>query len=222
MNGKVIERIGVDLLLEHSGNPNRMSKSNFRKLVGHIKESGDYEPVIVRRHPEKEGFYEILNGHHRTKALRELGHKRIDCVVWDVDDAGSLMLLATLNRLNGRDDARKRAKLINELYEKFNIKKLRASLPETKEAIEKLKMISTSKPVLRTEKYEIPQTLVYIVTAEQKTFVKKMINEAVDPDEGKKGTGRICLRQNVTSPPFSSDAQRRAWALVEILRHAKI
>lgn len=204
MNGKVIERIGVDLLLGHPDNPNRMSKSNFRKLVGHIKESGDYEPVIVRRHRQKEGFYEILNGHHRAKALRELGHTEVDCVVWDVDDAGSLMLLATLNRLSGRDDARKRAKLIDDLSEQFNIKELTDALPETKEAIEKLKMISASEPVLQLENFAIPETLVYIVTAEQKEFVDKIVNEAIDPDKG------------------ANDAERKAWALVEILRYAKV
>ena len=39
--GKVIERIGIDFLMGHPGNPNRMSERNFKKLVGHIKESGD-------------------------------------------------------------------------------------------------------------------------------------------------------------------------------------
>lgn len=204
MNGKVIERIGVDLLLEHPGNPNRMSKSNFRKLVGHIKESGDYEPVIVRRHPEKEGFYEILNGHHRTKALRGLGHTEVDCVVWDVSDERALMLVATLNQLNGRSDAKKRAGLIDELSKKFEIKELAAALPETKNAIEKLKTISTSQPVLRMAEYDIPETLVYIVTVEQRALVEKIVNEAVDPGKG------------------SNDAQRRAWALAEILRFAKV
>ncbi|MBW8016861.1 MAG: hypothetical protein FVQ82_11790 [Planctomycetes bacterium] len=204
MSCKVIERIGVDLLLGHPDNPNRMSKSNFKKLVGHIKESGDYEPLIVRRHREKEGFYEILNGHHRTEVLRELGYDKVDCVVWDVSDERALMLLATLNRLNGRNDVKKRASLINELSEKFDIKELTAALPETKKAIEKLKTISASEPVLRIEEYEIPETLVYIVTAEQKAFVERMVNDAIDPGKG------------------ASDAKRRAWAMVEILRFAKI
>jgi ParB/RepB/Spo0J family partition protein len=203
-SGKIIERIGIGRLLGHPDNPNRMSKVNFKKLVGHIKESGDYEPVVVRRHPVKEGFYEILNGHHRTKVLRELDYTTVDCVVWDVDDERAKMLLATLNRLNGRDDVIKRAKLITELNEKFDIKELTASLPETKEAIEKLKMISTSDPVLQMQDFEIPETLVYIVTAEQKAFVKKTVDKAIDPGKG------------------ANDAQRRAWALVEILRYAKV
>lgn len=201
---KVIERICIDLLLAHPDNPNRMSKSNFKKLVGHIKDSGDYEPVIVRRHPEKEGFYQILNGHHRTEALQSLGFENADCVVWDVTDERALMLLATLNRLNGRDDVTMRASLIDELSEKFSIKELTAALPETKEAIESLKTISTSGPVLQMAEFEIPETLVYIVTTEQKAFVNKVMKDAIDPDKG------------------ASDAQRRAWALVEILRHAKV
>lgn len=201
---KVIERIGVDLLLAHPDNPNRMSKTNLKKLVGHIKDSGDYEPVIVRRHPGREGFYQILNGHHRTEALQSLGFEMVDCVVWDVTDERALILLATLNRLNGRDDVIKRANLIDELSETFSIKELTAALPETKEAIEKLKTISASDPVLLMDKYDIPMTLVYIVTAEQKAFVNEVIKKAIDPGMG------------------VNDAQRRAWALVEVLRHAKV
>ena len=203
-SGKVIEQISIGRLLGHPDNPNRMSKVNLKKLAGHIKESGDYEPVVVRRHPEKEGFYEILNGHHRTKVLRELNYTAVDCVVWDVSDERAMMLLATLNRLNGRDDVIKRAKLVKELNEKFDMKELTAALPETKEAIEKLKTISTSEAVLQMQDFEIPETLVYIVTAEQKAFVKKIVKEAIEPDKG------------------DNDAQRRAWALVEILRYAKV
>lgn len=202
--GKIIERIGVEQLLGHPDNPNRMSKQNFKKLQAHIKDSGDYEPVIVRVHPERDGFYEILNGHHRTKALRKLGVETVDCVVWDVSDERALMLLATLNRLNGRDDVTKRANLIKDLSEKFNIKELIATLPETKQAIERLKTISTSMPVLQMEEYEIPATLVYIVTAEQKAFVEKQVNNAIDPSKG------------------ATDTEQRAWALVEILRHARL
>lgn len=204
MSGAVIERVGIDLLLEHPKNPNKMSGRHFRKLVWHIKESGDYEPVVVRRHKEKEGFFEILNGHHRTKALRELGHDEVDCVVWDVSDERALMLLATLNRLKGGDDAQKRADLINELSEKYDIKELAAALPETKGAIEKLKTISVSKPVLNNEKYEIPETLVYVVTDEQKKLVERMVNEAIEPGKG------------------ANNAERKAWALVEVLRFANV
>jgi ParB family chromosome partitioning protein len=202
--GKMIERIAIEQLLGHPDNPNRMSKPNLKKLHKHIKDSGDYEPVIVRRHPEKDGFFEILNGHHRTKVLRELGIETVDCVVWEVSDERALMLLATLNRLNGKDDVTKRANLIGELSEKFNMKELTAILPETKQAIERLKTISTSGPLLRMEEYEIPETLVYIVTAEQKAFVEKQIKNAIDPSKG------------------ATNAEQTAWALVEILRYAKV
>jgi len=202
--GKVIERIGIDRLLEHPGNPNRMSKVNYKKLAGHIKSSGDYEPVVVRRHPEKDGFYEILNGHHRTKVLGDIGYESIDCVVWDVNDERALMLLATLNRLSGKDDVIKRAKLIEELNKQFDMKELAASLPDTKEAIKKLNTISISPPVLQNANYDIPETLVYMVSSEQKAFADKVIKEAMDP--GKE----------------ASDFERRAWALIEILRDAKM
>ncbi|MBE3071108.1 MAG: ParB N-terminal domain-containing protein, partial [Planctomycetes bacterium] len=55
--------------------------------------------------------YQILNGHHRAQALRELGHTHARCDVWEVDDAEARLLLATLNRLEGRDDPGLRARL---------------------------------------------------------------------------------------------------------------
>jgi ParB/RepB/Spo0J family partition protein len=201
---KTIQQISIEKLLPHPENPNKMGKANFKKLVNHIKESGDYEPIIVRHHPDKPGFYQILNGHHRTQALSTLNYNSADCIIWDVTDEKALMLLATLNRLNGRDEITKRANLVNRLSESFNIKQLTATLPETKQAIEKLKSISTTAATLSPNDYDIPDTLVYIVTAKQKTFVNNIINEAIDPSKG------------------ATDPQRKAWALVEILRHAKV
>ena len=82
-----IHSIALDKLVGHPGNPNIMSSDKFGKLVRNIERTGRYEPLVVRPHPAKAGFFEIINGHHRSKALAKLGRERADCVVWDVDDA---------------------------------------------------------------------------------------------------------------------------------------
>jgi len=97
----------------HPGNSNVMSKEMLEKLAGHIGRTGRYPPVVVRRLGE--GRYQILDGHHRVAVLRELGKQEARCVVWEVDDAEALLLLATLNRMQGKDDPRKRARLVEEL-----------------------------------------------------------------------------------------------------------
>jgi ParB-like chromosome segregation protein Spo0J len=105
----------LDALLPHPANSNVMPPALLTKLADHIARSDRYPPVIVRRLPGDDGKYQILDGHHRVKALRMLGRAEARCVVWDVDDAEALLLMATLNRLQGRDDLRKRASLLSDL-----------------------------------------------------------------------------------------------------------
>ena len=81
-----IKLIPLSKLIAHPANPNVMSDATFRKLVRNIEQTGLYEPIVVRPHPKKKDCFEIINGHHRVKALAKLGRKEADCVVWDIDD----------------------------------------------------------------------------------------------------------------------------------------
>jgi ParB-like chromosome segregation protein Spo0J len=92
-NQTTIIRIPLDKLLPHPENPNRMAKANFEKLKRHIKQSHNYEPLIVRRHPEIETAFQIINGHHRAEALKQIGETFADCVQWDIDDDAARLLL---------------------------------------------------------------------------------------------------------------------------------
>ena len=102
-------------LYRHPDNANRMSKAKFNRLMGHLSTTGQYEPLVVRRHPAKENAWQVLNGHHRLRALRQLKHTRADCVVFAADDAQARLYLLNLNRLVGRDNVYKKAKLIEQL-----------------------------------------------------------------------------------------------------------
>jgi hypothetical protein len=83
--------------------------------------------------------YQVLDGHHRWEALRRLGRDTAACVVWDVDDAEALLLLATLNRLQGRDDPRKRAELLEKLRAEMGggAGAMAKALPESLEQVRK-------------------------------------------------------------------------------------
>lgn len=102
----------IDRLHAHPSNSNAMPAALFAKLKAHLAATSRYPPVIVRPHGEG---YQVLDGHHRVKALRELQRSAVRCDVWEVDDAAALLLLATLNRLEGRDDPRRRAALLGQL-----------------------------------------------------------------------------------------------------------
>jgi thioesterase domain-containing protein len=71
----------------------------------------------------------MLDGRHRVKALKQLRRTAARCVIWHVDEAESLTLLATLNRLEGRDDPHKRAALLDALQEQRDRASLAADLP---------------------------------------------------------------------------------------------
>jgi ParB-like chromosome segregation protein Spo0J len=112
----------------HPDNANVMPDRLYRKLVAHLSAAEQYPPLIVR--PIGDDRYQLLDGHHRAKALRELGHDAAACVVWQVDDAQALVLLATLNRLSGDDDPAKRGRLIEQLQQHFDLPTLAHRLPE--------------------------------------------------------------------------------------------
>jgi ParB/RepB/Spo0J family partition protein len=190
-------------LSPHPMNPNQMSAQAFKKLVAHIKRSGNYEPIIVRSHPAKNGLFQCLNGHHRVKALQQLGFAAADCIAWDVDDEQALVLLTTLNRLTGADLLEKKSDIVKELSKIYDPKKLSAMLPDSRKSIERLKSIKkTAKiPLIENQQFLVP--LVFFVDQETKNIVDQVLETAVDP------------QQKATA------AQRRAWALVQILRKAK-
>ena len=134
----MIQAIAIKKLVPHPDNPNRQSKINFAKLVRNIERTGMYEPLVVRPHPEKKGFFQLINGHHRCRALEQLGYKQANVIVWDIDDEQTDILLATLNRLGGSDELSKKLVLLKRLSENFKTKELGRLLPQTARQIERL------------------------------------------------------------------------------------
>ncbi len=144
-----IQSIALDKLIPHPDNPNRMSKANFAKLVRNIKRTGRYEPLIVRPCPRrnKGDCFQIINGHHRAKALAQLGYETADVIVWDIDDEQADILLATLNRLGGSDILQKKLALLKRLQQSAvggQTRELAKLLPQTAKQIERLTSLKDS------------------------------------------------------------------------------
>ena len=98
----------------------------------------------MRPCPGKVGAFQIINGHHRCRALAQLGYETADCIVWDIDDEQTGILLATLNRLGGSDQLSKKLKLLKQLKNKLLTGELAKLLPQTAKQIERL--INLKKP----------------------------------------------------------------------------
>jgi hypothetical protein len=200
--------IPLSSLEQHPENSNRMPQQLLEKLKGHIRRTGLYEPLVVRplvqrgtRNAErgtKESDpkyplpaavasssefraprFQILNGHHRALVLRELGHSHARCDVWEVDDAEALVLLATLNRLEGRDDPSARAHLVARLVEGRTAEDLARLLPEPPDAVERLLRLAQPPPApLAAEALEpVARPMTFFLTEEQHALVAEALRE---------------------------------------------
>ena len=175
---QIVRTINLDKLIAHPDNPNRMSETIFNKLVRNIERTDLYEPIVVRPHPKIEESYEIINGHHRVKALQKLSRDSADCVIWNVDDEQTAILLATLNRLTGSDIIEKKQQLFRKLTKSLDAGSLSKLLPATKGQIEAL--VKLKRPVLAPAGVcDLPaQPLVFFVTDEQSQIIDKAISIA--------------------------------------------
>lgn len=195
-----IQSIPLTKLFPHPANANRMSKANFAKLIAHIKRTGRYEPIVVRplTKPVKTGgFYQILNGQHRVQALKQLGYAEADCVVWQVDDTEAKILLATLNRLTGRDDLHKKSDLIKQLSECFSLSQMAKLLPDAKKQLERLKSLPSATSVPAAVKTKaFANAVVFFLTDRQKCILGQALKLA--------------------ERPAKTTAERRADALVKL------
>jgi len=184
-----VEQIELKKLVGHPDNPNRQSKETFRKLVRHIERTGRYEPLVVRRHPGQEGYYQVINGHHRCAALRELGHELAECVVWDVDDEETDILLSTLNRLGGSDVVEKRVRILKRLSERLGSGELSKLLPQTKGQIERL--AHSKMPTAPAGGRKVfANAAVFFLDDEQQEILEKALAAAEKGDGGTKAARR--------------------------------
>lgn len=177
--------IAIEKLLAHPMSANAMSKATFKKLAGHIERTGNYEPLVVRRHPSKRGCFEILNGHCRKKILEQLEYENAECVVWEADDEEALMLLATLNRLRGKDVLEGKAAIVKKLNKTMDEKMLAGMIPESRGGIAKLRNISAARKIKINEGKSFMSPVVFFLDEEQKRFVEKAIGAVT---AGMKGT----------------------------------
>ncbi len=197
-----IKQIPLSKLTAHPDNPNAMSDATFRKLIRNIERTGLYEPIVVRPHPKEKDHFEIINGHHRVKVLEQLGRYEADCVVWDVDDEQTAILLTTLNRLAGSDTLAKKIELLKKLTERMGTAQLAKLLPQTAKQIERLAELKDS--IQRTAgsvqctQFAIP--LVFFVTKQQQEIIENALSSI----------------ENRISSSEMPKAQRRAGAITEI------
>lgn len=165
-----VKSIPIDKLTAHPGNPNRMSKRNFARLVRNIERTGRYEPLVVRLYGDD---FQIINGHNRHQALKQLGYEAVDAIVWDVDDDEADILLCSLNRLKGSDVLDKKLSLLDRINCGMSAREMAKLLPYTRSQIEKLKSIKVPSAPAKVDVKSFVVPVVFFLNAEQQRLVSE-------------------------------------------------
>jgi len=181
-----MKRIALNKLTAHPDNANRMPEDRLAKLTAHIERTGQYPPLIVREHPAEDGCYEILDGHHRLRALERLGYEQANCDVWNVCDDEATVLLLTLNRLQGDDDPQRRGALLAQLRERLDVPAMAKLVPEDAPGITKL--IELTRPpkelAAPVDADAMPQAVTFFIDAAQRDALLAKLR-AVDRDRSR-------------------------------------
>ena len=204
-----IRCIRLDNLVPHPDNPNRMSRANLAKLVRNIKRTGRYEPLVVRPHPDKRGRFQIINGHRRVEALRQLGHETVQAIVWKIDDEQTDVLLATLNRLGGRDTLEKKLTVLRRLGRKRSVHDLAKLVPQTHGQLHRLLSRRPLSPTAlgRQPLYAIP--LVFFVNeAQQRTIEEALAPAVAQSSETTRAAKRAAALARITEQSLSQGDKR--------------
>lgn len=194
------ELVDICRLVPHPMNPNRLPVEYRAKLRTNIRDTGQYPALIVRNlsksakygpgtvHFERAGgenALQIIDGFHRWQILQELGHAQVLVENWgDLDDTSTLRLLATLNRLRGKDDSARRASILSLLRREMDsAERLAEYLPESAEDVER-----------KIERLDTPRTMAADIDEASEQF--EPLTVMVDPFLGRIIEAAIKLRRS--------------------------
>ena len=96
--------IALELLQDAPRNANKMEPGKYQALKLSIQKKGFLQPVLVVRLKGAVERYRIVDGHHRIKALRELGEVYADAIVADLTPEDIEALGLGMNRARGELD----------------------------------------------------------------------------------------------------------------------
>ncbi len=108
-----IVNVNVDELKFAEYNPREITEHDFEALKNAIKEFGIVDPIIVNKPTN-----EIVGGHMRVRAAKELGIIEVPVYYVDLPDEKVKVLNLALNRIQGRWSREKLETMLFELSQK--------------------------------------------------------------------------------------------------------
>lgn len=83
-----------------------------------LKEDGQWDPILVRPKGDK---YELIAGHNRVQAAKELGWTEIEANVKDLNDVDAMFLSLKTNLLRQEMSPIEQGKVLKQITDTFNI-----------------------------------------------------------------------------------------------------
>lgn len=192
-----IEFLPIDKVKSNNWNSNQLTEKEFQKLVDDIKTNGFIGAIIVRKNGNE---YEIIDGEHRWRALKELGEKQIPCIIKQEKDDKAKINSIRWNTERGQQNQKKLAQIIKSLEQKHgyslqNIEhELVYSLPELQDKLALLDLPEDFDEIIKEARDKELQELPVLYTFIVPQRYKKIIDETFDKFKGHKGEvlGTIC------------------------------
>jgi len=110
----LIRHLPVHLLKDYPLRTGFYDQAHLEGLVLSIKESGQWEPVLVRALSDS-GEYQILSGHCRVRAIRRLKRSTVLCQVLACDDRAAKLIFCSSRMLTRSLSAIEEAFILKEL-----------------------------------------------------------------------------------------------------------
>lgn len=108
----ITKELNIFDLLPASYNPRKeLTKDDdeYKKIKNSIEQFGYVDPIIVNKDMT------VIGGHQRLNVLKDLGFKKVLCVVIDIDKNKEKALNVALNKISGFWDNDKLTELLQEL-----------------------------------------------------------------------------------------------------------
>lgn len=121
------EIVDIESVIPNAWNPNIQTNEIYEKELESLKRYGQIAPILVR---EQNGVYELIDGEHRLRGMKQLGYKKIlifDAAGLSESDAKQLTII--MNEVRGRADSTKLSKLFQELSLDVPLEELTKIIP---------------------------------------------------------------------------------------------
>jgi ParB-like chromosome segregation protein Spo0J len=199
--------VAIDKLAPNPWNPNKQSSFMFEREKSSIKEFGFIDPVTVRE--VIPGEYQIVDGEHRWRAAKELGHTEVPITnLGKISDARAKALTDLLNNLRGTTDDLAQHEMIQSILNEDE--SLRDVLPYTDTQLRQMldfdwNLLAEDEKTAEKEKKERHHILVLEFDTQDD---RDRVKAALERDQATLGLGSIgaVVRSLVDQSPFAPKA----------------